>query len=83
MVKHQPQQNHYNNIFNLKNRVSVVTGAGHIGSEIAKALSDFGSCVFVLTRSPVKYASLSKYKNITLMSVMLQMKSKCMSVLKK
>tara|TARA_B100001094_G_scaffold39039_1_gene33462 strand:+ start:794 stop:1591 length:798 start_codon:yes stop_codon:yes gene_type:complete len=67
MVKHQPQQNHYNNIFNLKNRVSVVTGAGHIGSEIAKALSDFGSCVFVLTRSPVKYASLSKYKNITLM----------------
>ena len=67
MVKHQPQQNHYNNIFNLKNRVSVVTGAGHIGSEIAKALADFGSFVFVLTRSPVKYASLSKYKNVTLM----------------
>jgi len=67
MVKHQPRQHQYNNIFDLKNRVSIVTGAGHLGSEISKALADFGSTVFVLTRSPVKYASLSEYKNITLM----------------
>ena len=57
MVKHQPQQNHYNNIFSLKNKVSVVTGAGHLGSEISKALSDFGSTVLVLTRNPSKYTT--------------------------
>ena len=72
MVKHQPQQNHYNNIFSLKKKVAVVTGAGHIGSEIAKALSDFGAVVFVLTRSPAKYIDLetqfqSEYGSITLM----------------
>jgi len=66
MVKHQPQQNLYNNIFDLTDKVSVVTGAGHLGSEISKALSDFGSKVFVVTRNPDKYKSLSKYNNITL-----------------
>ena len=68
MVKHQPQQNHYNNLFDLTDKVSVVTGAGHLGSEISKALADFGSKVFVVTRNPDKYKSLSKYNNITLKS---------------
>ena len=67
MVKHKPQQNQNNNIFSLKNKVSVVTGAGHLGSEISKALSDFGSTVLVLTRNPSKYKTLEEYGNITLM----------------
>ncbi|MFA5240436.1 MAG: SDR family NAD(P)-dependent oxidoreductase, partial [Phycisphaerae bacterium] len=38
----------YNSIFDLKNKVAVVVGgAGLIGSEIAKGLSDFGAKVYI------------------------------------
>ena len=54
----------YNTLFNLKNKVAIVTGGGgHLGSEMTKGLSDMGATVFVFGRNPDKYSDLSLYNN--------------------
>jgi gluconate 5-dehydrogenase len=45
-----------NNLFNLENKVAIVTGGyGHLGTGIVKALLNFGAIVYVAGRSKEKF----------------------------
>ena len=45
-----------NNVFNLQNKVAIVTGGyGNLGTDIVKALLEFGAIVYVAGRSKIKF----------------------------
>ena len=49
------RQQQYKNLFNLENKVAIVTGGyGHLGSSISKGLASFGAKVFIFGRNADK-----------------------------
>ena len=53
-------------IFNLKNRVAVVTGGyGYLGQEMSKTLQNYGAKVYVAGKDKEKFwSTFNKHENI-------------------